>query len=375
MNFVLFLLILNDDSLIFDYNCYRGDGFCSGLGCGSATVRVDGVTMINILNDKSEWKTVDKKFSVVNVGSSSKNSVTGDHGFVSKSCYDTSVYTEIDKYPKETSWKITKKGSSNAIAKMDPILEAYEAKTIDAGCLEPGDYTLTFTDMDGICCKNGEGEFRLIVDGEELLSGGSFMGSISHDFKIGHDWGQGMQSRDWEYLQAHNTRRQDWHTRCNDMYCGKKYRPLKWSDGLAADAKAYAEKLLDSCDDQGIKHEPGIEQGENLAKNKGTGQWGDLYDPDNIVKRFVDNEEFWGWHRNAHLTQALWYSTKYLGCGESVKKMSNGETCRMQVCRYAKAGNCMMGKYSSEEGDNWMKPMMMDDSPCGPVCPPEGCYI
>ncbi|KAL7481736.1 hypothetical protein ACHAW6_007406 [Cyclotella cf. meneghiniana] len=357
-----------------------GDGFCSSFGCGSVSVSVDGSTVLDISNDKSEWKVVDKKFSViifsgrgsVDTGSSS---FTGDSGFVSKSCYDTSVYTKIDKYGKETTWKITKKGSSSAIAKMNAELDAYESKTVDAGCLQPGDYTLTFTDIDGICCKNGKGEFRLIVDGEELFSGGSFIGSVSHDFKIGYDWGEGMQSRDWEFLQAHNTRRDDWHTRCNDKYCGKKARPLKWSAGLAADAKVYAEKLLDSCDNQGIKHDPGVEQGENLAKNKGSGQWGELYDADKIVKRFVDNEEFWGWHRNAHLTQAMWYATRYLGCGESVMTMSNGETCRMQVCRYAKAGNCEMGLYDSEVGDNWMKPMMMDDSPCGPVCPPEGCYI
>eukprot|EP00956_Cyclotella_meneghiniana_P034553 scaffold106017_cov80-Cyclotella_meneghiniana.AAC.3 len=170
-------------------------------------------------------------------------------------------------------------------------------------------------------------------------------------------------------------KRQDYHTRCNDRYCDKKYRPLKWSAGLAADAKQYAKQLLDTCDTTGIKHESGIEQGENLAKNKGFGEWGQLYPADKIVKRFVDNEAKWAWTKNAHLTQALWYPTRYLGCAESVKTMDNGATCRMQVCRYAKAGNCQMGKFDSHVWPNHESAMMQDDSPCGPMCPPEGCYI
>lgn len=348
-------------------------------GSESVDVSVNGSSVVSFANQSSN--VVEQKFSVMlfsgrgsMMGSSSSQTFTGDSGFVSKSCYNTKVYTKIDKYGKETSWKITKKGSSGAVAQMGPTLGAYEDETVDAGCLQPGDYTLTFTDIDGICCKNGQGEFQLIVDGDVLFAGGQFIGSVSHDFKIGHDWGQGMVSRDWEYLQAHNERRQDYHTRCTSNYCNKKARPLKWSAGLAADAKVYAEKLLDTCEDTGIKHDPGIEQGENLAKNKGRGAWGSLYPADKIVKRFVDNEATWSWHDNAHFTQALWYATKYLGCAEAVKTMSNGDTCRMQVCRYAKAGNCEMGKYNSEVGRNFEKPMMLDDTPCGPVCPPEGCY-
>jgi hypothetical protein len=37
----------------------------------------------------------------------------------------------------------------------------------------------------------------------------------------------------------------------------------------------------------------------------------------------------------------LWRSSKYLGCGESEKNYPGGK-CRVQVCRYAKAGNCDM---------------------------------
>jgi hypothetical protein len=37
----------------------------------------------------------------------------------------------------------------------------------------------------------------------------------------------------------------------------------------------------------------------------------------------------------------LWRASKYLGCAESERDY-NGGKCRVQVCRYAKAGNCDM---------------------------------
>lgn len=353
-----------------------------GMGSnGKLLVKVNGGVIMNV-DTSSSFSVVDKSFSVTlfsgrNSGGDSPTGevFSGDSGFVKKNCYQTDVYLKIDKYGKETSFSIKSQDTGREIFSKTKPLAAWNEDTFNAGCLEPGDYTITFTDIDGICCKNGEGEFKLIIDGVELFSGGRFIGSISHDFKVGFDWGEGMASRDWEYLLAHNERRQDYHTRCNQRYCGKKYRPLKWSSGLARDAAKYAEELLDTCDDTGIKHEPGIEQGENLAKNKGFGDWGRLYPADKIVKRFVDNEAKWSWTKNAHLTQALWYATRYLGCAESTKVMENGATCRMQVCRYAKAGNCEMGKYDSHDWPNHEIPMMMDDSSCGPVCPPEGCYI
>ena len=55
------------------------------------------------------------------------------------------------------------------------------------------------------------------------------------------------------------------------------------------------------------------EYGENLARNKGSGAWGQLYDPDKILNRFVEREVGLPWARNGHLTNALWRATKYVG--------------------------------------------------------------
>mmetsp|Transcript_12088 Transcript_12088/g.18222 ORF Transcript_12088/g.18222 Transcript_12088/m.18222 type:complete len:282 (+) Transcript_12088:3-848(+) len=279
---------------------------------------------------------------------------------------------KVDKFGKETSWSIT---SNNAVKmRMGPVLEAYQQRSVE-DCLPAGKYNIKFDDIDGVCCQHGQGFFKLIVNGKELLKGGSFTKSIDHDFQLGFDWISSMSERDCEWWWAHDYRRRDWHTRCYPgQYCNKTYRHLKWSPALKADAQVYANKLLDSCGLTGIKHDE-TDQGENLAKNKGSGNWGAMYAADKITKRFVDNEEFWGWNGNAHLTQAMWYPSQYMGCAESSKSLGNDKMCRMQVCRYAKAGNCNMGQYNSVQGNNWMTPMMMDDSPCGPICASrDGCY-
>lgn len=139
-----------------------------------------------------------------------------------------------------------------------------------------------------------------------------------------------LTPREEEWLVAHNTRRQYWHD-----YYGKSYVPLKWSGELAASSKAYAEELLSTCGDSGIEHDPINKYGENMAKNKGTGGWGELYAADKITGRFIDREVEIGYPNNYHLTQALWRASKYVGCGESEKPFGAG-TCRIQVCRYSK---------------------------------------
>jgi hypothetical protein len=105
-----------------------------------------------------------------------------------------------------------------------------------------------------------------------------------------------MTDRDKAYLIAHNKRRIEWHARYN-----KAYVPLKWSKGeymslfvrnfflrtssypppsalgLRDLSKEYAIKLLDTCRTGLPEHETNQPYGENLARNKGSGLWGQLY--------------------------------------------------------------------------------------------------
>jgi hypothetical protein len=196
--------------------------------------------------------------------------------------------------------------------------------------------------------------------------------------------------RDVAWLQAHNVRRKKYHEQW-----GKSYVPLKWSPMLANDARQWANQLLNDCDIVGVKHEPGIREGENMAKNIGNGDNGELKTPDQILNRFVEMEMDDPYPHNAHLTQvrratlycgvfssvthsssaytqALWRASKYVGCADSVKAVDGGY-CRYQVCRYATAGNCNMGAFKKANGSiDWMTPMLNDESKCGPDCTPEG---
>lgn len=366
------------------------DGICSTnplYGCGSLRLFLNGQNAGRMINDKSNWQQRDFPFLV---SMSSRIDGTPNRGdgndvwckkvrSVMKTPQGTCtlpngqrghrvrVTTKVDKYGKETSWQISRKSGNVVKMKMGPIIEPNQQKSVE-DCLPAGKYNIKFQDLDGICCRHGQGFFKLIVNKQELLNGGSFTKSIDHDFQLGFDWISSMSERDCEWWWAHDYRRRDWHTRCyKDQYCNKTYRHLKWSPALKADAQVYAERLLDTCESHTMKHD-NTDQGENLAKNKGSGTWGAQYPADKVTKRFVDNEEFWGWKANAHLTQAMWYPTRYMGCAESVKSMGGNVMCRLQVCRYAKAGNCLMAKYNSSQGNSWMKPMMMNDSPCGPMC-------
>ena len=107
-----------------------------------------------------------------------------------------------------------------------------------------------------------------------------------------------MSARDVEWLTAHNVRRQKYH-----IEYGKRYVPLKWSPQLAAQAKQWANQLLGDCDIIEIKHQPGIDEGENLQKNKGSGEMSKLYTADKILNRWVEREMDDGYPDNAHLTQ------------------------------------------------------------------------
>ncbi len=54
-------------------------------------------------------------------------------------------------------------------------------------------------------------------------------------------------------------------------------------------------------------------------------------------------------------------ASKYVGCGDAVQTKGGRMTCRVQVCRYIRAGNCAMGSFDDDEGDNWLVPMLMGE--------------
>eukprot|EP00804_Cyclotella_cryptica_P030143 CCRYP_009565-RA/>CCRYP_009565-RA protein AED:0.40 eAED:0.43 QI:226/0.66/0.75/1/0.66/0.75/4/0/295 len=190
-----------------------------------------------------------------------------------------------------------------------------------------------------------------------------------------------LSPRDKQWLDSHNKRRKKYHSKYK-----QKYVPLKWSDSLKRDAEKWARTLVQKCGGRGIlAHDPKNKYGENLASGYGK----ELPSTENVLMRWVEKEENDNYPENGHFTQVLWRATEYVGCsdqtalyktnkrvsktGKQTKGGKKGETesggssimCQIQVCRYARPGNCNMGKYNG-----FKTPMLADTSPCGPECPP-----
>lgn len=195
------------------------------------------------------------------------------------------IELKTDNYGEETSWTLhAVHAQTDAVTTLIRSVEVntYQPNQQDSVqvYLAEGKYRFTLRDTfgDGFCCSNGsDGWYVLSLDGRELIRGGYYRDEVSYDIVVGYD--PEMSDRDREWLVAHNVRRKEWHERH-----GKSYVPLRWSEGLAADASSWANELLSDCDIHGIRHESGVTEGENLAKNTGSndGYMGRLYPAENV---------------------------------------------------------------------------------------------
>jgi len=193
---------------------------------------------------------------------------------------------------------------------------ARNARYIGVYCLTPGTYKFVITDLfkDGMCCAFGQGKYVGYLENEQVFS--------SPDDGEDEDWerrshrfdivpnknsdedlpfdpkiGTGLTSRDQDWLDSHNSRRQEWHE-----WYGKTYIPLNWSNALKEESQIWAQKLADDC---ALKHDPNNGHGENLALNQGTGQWGEMKSTEAILIRFVEKEADDEYPANGHLTQVF----------------------------------------------------------------------
>jgi len=296
-----------------------------------------------------------------------------------------SIEFQLDAFGEETTWTL-KNQQGNVLLRNSRTYAPFDFEVRDI-CLSPAsNYVLTVKDpYDGICCeernsecpnwrvgKNCVGYYKMTVDGKEAVLGGKYIPEKKeHVINLQPHT---MTDRDMEWLEAHNTRRQEWHEDYR-----KDYVPLKWSNNLKASSQIWAKELLKTCSYR-LYHDPNNRKfGENLASNYGTGSWAAMQSTDEILGRFVENEADWDWPRNAHLTQVLWRGTDHVGCTEASTIVDSGDhrgmTCHVQVCRYAKAGNCDMSLFNDGSNEWWMDAVMNDTpSRCGDECPPEGCH-
>jgi len=340
------------------YDKFR-DGMCgANTGRGLYRFYINGVKRFTSPSNCSQnWGKRVHTFTIK--GSSNNNNNNNNAGSGGGGCSNVRIQFKVDKFGKETTVKLTGNGSTQLQSVKD--VGAYQTKTMTK-CVPSGTYTLRLIDQDGICCSRGQGWYKMFVNGQQVIAGGYFIGSKTHTIKIGSNWQSSMTNRDREWLNAHNSRRRKYNG-------GKGYVPLRWSRTLKSDAKNYAEQLGNNCKNEELIHAKGIQDGENLAKNKGSGSFGVLKTADQVMSRFVEKELNLPYPKNAHYTQVVWRATQYVGCGESVRNIGGGQMCRIQVCRYTRAGNCNV------RNGNWRAEAWKDDTGCGRYCPREGCYI
>ena len=117
---------------------------------------------------------------------------SGGGGGGGGSCANTEVtFTLVtDNYPAETSWTLTKDGSTVASGSGYPDANTSHVESL---CLTDGTYDFTINDQygDGICCSYGSGSYEWTSPAGTLASGGQFTSSETKSFTIGSGGGGG----------------------------------------------------------------------------------------------------------------------------------------------------------------------------------------
>ena len=106
------------------------------------------------------------------------------NGVVQSTCQDFKVELTFDNYPTETSWTLTN-ASGNIIFASPKYSTSVRGKTeTTTRCLDAGCYTFNIYDTykDGICCKYGQGNVRLLKGDSTLFESGSYGAGTSFNF-------------------------------------------------------------------------------------------------------------------------------------------------------------------------------------------------
>lgn len=282
-----------------------------------------------------------------------------------KHCIDIEVVT--DKYGEESGFSL----SMNPDGGFEPEkLVEYPIGNLNSEttyserfCVAKGKYIFTIQDtFGGICCTDGNGSYSVRIDGREIANGGAnFQNTniITHDINVGFEPDMSDDEKLW--LDGHNARRSAFHEQHNT-----EIRLMKWSPELANDASDRVDQISLSCK---VIPDATNEEGENIAVRKFHVGSKDTESPDNILKRWSDLKLKKGYPENRTMTQVMWRATGYLGCSSKVTQYDDGKYCYVSVCRYLRPGNCSVGSYT-----NWLDATLSDRTPCGKMCPGEGCH-
>ncbi|MBK8389095.1 MAG: T9SS type A sorting domain-containing protein [Saprospiraceae bacterium] len=178
-----------------------GDGMCCSLGNGNYKVNFNGQTLIT---GGQFGATESKQFCVpgssggggtptptCNDGVKNGQETGVDCGGPScapcggggPSCINATVTILTDSYPGETTWKITN-SSGQELASGGPYNTSNQTQTKTV-CLTPSQcYNFIINDGygDGICCAQGNGNYKVVVNGNTMVSGGQFTATQTKQF-------------------------------------------------------------------------------------------------------------------------------------------------------------------------------------------------
>ena len=135
-----------------------GDGICCGNGLGSYVVKVDGV--------------------VVAAGSSFEY---GASKLLNEPVLDhiVTVTLKTDNYPSEVSYSIASVSSGASVGSALGFSSSNTVYTEKYGIQNPGEYNFSIVEAwgDGICCTQGNGWYKIEVDGVKVTNGDGQYGS------------------------------------------------------------------------------------------------------------------------------------------------------------------------------------------------------
>jgi hypothetical protein len=101
-------------------------------------------------------------------------------------CGKVKIELVFDAYPQETSWTIKSDKGITVLTSPKYLSSQKNTLVVLDTCLQVGCYEFTISDIysDGMCCKFGNGGYKLYVGGTLTASGGSYGKSASHSFCI-----------------------------------------------------------------------------------------------------------------------------------------------------------------------------------------------
>jgi len=280
----------NDEIAVSVTNCKANGQVCTRLGkfdasCCSERCGFSGkcVSVVSSSSSGSGLRPTRKPTRKPNTSSTS-----GQTNRIDGPCEDSTktkltVEIKTDRFGDDLGWSLSNYWTDDILHSVKAGtygLYSYDSVSV---CVPNGLYNFTLTDLfgDGVCCKHGEGHVKVKLNDRDVIHVRSYSKFVSDIINVGYDPSPEMSDRDIQYLEAHNRRRYMWYTGN-----GVSDVPLRWSPQLAEESRVWAQKLLVNCSSSGIEHEHGVEEGENLAKNKGSlfedgvPSWGQLYPPD-----------------------------------------------------------------------------------------------